>query len=93
MALRRSLRGSTIGMFGFCPFLNWPSIIFLTGLSLGGLVAIILAISPLVNGMGGAGPLAMGGGGGGGGGGGMLQGGDMGLWRIGSGVGGGGGRS
>lgn len=59
---------------------------------MGGLVAIILAISPLVNGTGGEGPLATGGGGGGGGGGGILQGGEIGL-GVGSGVGGGGGKS
>lgn len=60
---------------------------------MGGLVAIILAISPLVNGTGGEGPLATGGGGGGGGGGGMLHGGEIGLGGVGSGVGGGGGKS
>lgn len=60
---------------------------------MGGLVAIILAISPLVNGTGGDGPLTTGGGGGGGGGGGILHGGEIGLGGVGSGVGGGGGKS
>lgn len=63
------------------------------GFSFGGLVAIIFAISPFVNGNGAVGPFATGGGGGGGGGGGMLHGGEMGLGGVGSGVGGGGGRS
>lgn len=83
-------------MFGLTGFLNCPSTIFFKGFkgfNLGGLVAIILAISPLVNGTGGEGPLATGGGGGGGGGGGILQGGEMGLGGVGSGVGGGGGKS
>lgn len=82
-------------MFGLTGFLNCPSIFFkgFRGFSFGGLVAIILAISPLVRGTGGVGPLATGGGGGGGGGGGILQGGEIGLGGVGSGVGGGGGRS
>lgn len=68
------------------------------GFNLGGLLTIILAISPLVIGMGvwlfeGGGPFVMGGGGGGGGGGGMLHGGDSALGGAGSGCGGGGGRS
>lgn len=65
---------------------------FFSGFSFGGLVAIILAMSPFVSGAV-TGPLATGGGGGGGGGGGMLHGGEMGLGGVGSGVGGGGGRS
>ena len=65
----------------------------MTGLSFGGLSAIIFAISPFVSGIGGVGPFNTGGGGGGGGGGGMLDGGEIGRCGIGSGVGGGGGRS
>lgn len=91
MALSKSLRGSTIGISGSCPFLNCPSLILLSGFNFGGLAAIILAMSPLVIGGGGNGSLSTGGGGGGGGGG-MLQGGDSGR-GTGSGVGGGGGKS
>lgn len=93
IALSKSFRGSTSGMFGFTGFRSWPSTMLFTGFSFGGLVAIILAMSPFVNGNGAVGPLATGGGGGGGGGGGMLHGGEMGLGGVGSGVGGGGGRS
>lgn len=93
IALSKSFRGSTIGIFGLTGFLSWPSTMLFTGFSFGGLVAIIFAISPFVNGNGAMGPLATGGGGGGGGGGGMLHGGEIGLGGVGSGVGGGGGRS
>lgn len=83
-------------MFGLIGFLNWPSAMLFNGFrgfNFGGLVAIIFAISPFVNGNGGVGPFRTGGGGGGGGGGGILQGGEIGLGGVGSGVGGGGGRS
>lgn len=79
-------------MFGL-GFLISPSIIFFNGLNFGGLLAIILAMSPFVNGIGGDGPLEIGSGGGGGGGGGILQGGEFDLTGVGSGVGGGGGKS
>lgn len=93
IALSKSFRGSTNGIFGLTGFLSWPSTMLFRGFSFGGLVAIIFAISPFVSGNGAVGPLATGGGGGGGGGGGMLHGGEMGLGGVGSGVGGGGGRS
>lgn len=82
-----------MGIFGLFGFLNCPSTILFNGLSLGGLLTIIRAISPLVMSIGGIGPLAIGRGGGGGGGGGMLHGGEIGRDGVGSGVGGGGGRS
>lgn len=94
MAFRRSFRGSTSGIFGLVDFLSCPSTMLLSGFNFGGLLAIILAMSPLLNG-GGAlfeDPLAIGMGGGGGGGGGMLHG-ETGLGGVGSGVGGGGGKS
>lgn len=91
--MSKSFRGSTNGIFGLMGFLSWPSTILFRGFSFGGLVAIIFAISPFVNGNGAVGPLITGGGGGGGGGGGMLHGGEIGLGGVGSGVGGGGGRS
>ena len=90
--MSRSFLGSTRGMLGL-GFLSCPSIILFRGLSFGGLLTIILAMSPLVNGIGADGPLTVGGGGGGGGGGGILQGGEVGLAGVGSGVGGGGGKS
>lgn len=95
IALSKSFRGSTSGMFGLTGFLSWPSTMFFTGFNFGGFVAIIFAMSPFVRGNGATvGPLTMaGGGGGGGGGGGMLHGGEIGLTGVGSGVGGGGGRS
>lgn len=96
MAFNKSFLGSTgAGILGLPGFLSCPSTMLFSGLSFGGLLAIILAMSPLVMGMLGtiAGPFVIGGGGGGGGGGGMLQGGEMGLGGIGSGVGGGGGKS
>lgn len=67
--------------------------IFFSGFSFGGLVAIIFAMSPFVIAGTTTGPLTTGGGGGGGGGGGILHGGEIGLGGVGSGVGGGGGRS
>lgn len=80
-------------MFGLTGFLSWPSTTMLfRGFSFGGLVAIILAMSPFVSDAV-TGPLTTGGGGGGGGGGGILHGGEMGRGGVGSGVGGGGGRS
>lgn len=79
-------------MFGLTDFRSCPSILF-KGFNFGGHMAIILAISPFVNGTGGDEPLMAGGGGGGGGGGGILHGGEIGLGGVGSGVGGGGGKS
>lgn len=83
-----------MGILGLPGFLSCPSIMLLRGLSFGGLLTIILAMSPFVRIIGWADPLVAGSGGGGGGGGGMLQGGaTIPTGGAGSGVGGGGGRS